>query len=175
MIDLTGIARTVLSSAGYTVWTARVDTATLLFEDEALSGQVVAFDSISNLLQSWEATQDRFLRRFSRELRASKDKAWNVYSVFLTVDSIGPGIEAPTSIEEDFRGTRKIVGVGLRGNEDVTRTLLPLLPVQNLIGDLTVNPIEELRTRLSLLDATKDLVLGDATASEIATAILTER
>jgi len=64
------------------------------------------------------------------QFRAAGDKAWNVYSVFVT--EARASIEEHRQvrwIEEDLERTRKITATGVIAREDVVKALLPLLPI----------------------------------------------
>ena len=52
------------------------------------------------------------------------------------------------SIEEDFQSTRKIAQSNLMSPADVTRALLPLLPIQNLVELRQDDPLARLRDRV---------------------------
>jgi hypothetical protein len=85
-------------------------------------------------------------------LRQSKDKSWNAYSVLLTEpDLSGDLANEFLKIEEDFRGTRKIAKSGLHTISQLTRALLPLLAIQNLVELERDDSKERLRSRLSRL------------------------
>lgn len=142
-------ARTLLLANGYLVSRALGDTFD--FEDETLIGFVSA-GPIKQIEQSWSARQDQFIRDRAPDLRKSAIKSWNLYSVFLSSDAgDADARKIVAAIEEDFRATRKIVGVGITTLADVTHALYPLIPIQNVIGITADDLRHKFSGRLSTL------------------------
>lgn len=145
-------AESVLSGAGYQI--SHRDEACFYFEDESVMGAVFVFDTVANLLENWSTIHARFLNINASNLRSAPEKAWNLYSVFLS-----PGLASSDQahqlalLEEDFRATRKLGKAGVTGEDEATTALLPLLPLQNEVN-LGVPDIEQdLKGRLDLSPA----------------------
>jgi hypothetical protein len=142
-------SKTVLETNGYFVSPIRNEA--FEFEDGALLGFVHS-TSLRKILSTWSTRQRDFVTRNAGFLRKSSMKAWNLYSVFLTDDAVGPEErKAITNIEEDFHATRKIVQAGIASLNDVTRALYPFIPIQNLVSFHTDDVLETLRARLGTL------------------------
>src|SRR6266851_2061633 len=126
-------ARRLLESSKYRTFSAASNDV-FYFEDSSLLGFVWMASSPSVLLEEWQRRQDSFLHEKDFQLRQSKDKSWNAYSVLLTEPDVSGGqASGLLKIEEDFRGTRKIAKAGLHTIGQLTRALLPLLAIQNLV------------------------------------------
>lgn len=124
----------------------------ILFEDESLFGFAAVYDTVKELLISWEADQDSFLRKNSTRLRSFPAKAWNAYSIFLTSVSCSPENTAELmKIEEDFRGSRKIVRIDVTSLDVLFSALSPLLPIRNLVTLKDIDSKARLDSRLSFL------------------------
>lgn len=139
----------LLREAGYDTWTWAGETsAVACFESAALIGFVHVFLTAAELLARWQEMQTATLSRHGPALRAAGAKAWNVYSVFLTAEQASDQQRAVERIEEDFAMTRKIARAGVRTQDDLERTLLPLtaLRAQPLISDTDFE--DRLRARL---------------------------
>jgi hypothetical protein len=153
-------ARKLLESVGYSTISGQTND-TFSFEDSALLGFVWGAPSVDALLEGWQRRQDDFLSLRNRELRRAREKSWNVYAVLLTEDEPEEKQFAElAAIEEDFRGTRKIARGGLRATFQISRALLPLLPIQNSLSLGDIDATSRLRARLSSIGAkTADLLL----------------
>ena len=144
-------ARNILESAGYVTIPGQTEDI-FSFEDATLLGFVWVTSSVTSILSEWQRKQDGFLRDRDRELRRSKEKSWNVYSVFLTEDDAKDEQHSELAkIEEDFRGTRKIARSGVRSMSQINRALLPLLPIQNRLSLGDIDVASRLRTRLAAI------------------------
>jgi len=150
-MNLSTEARRLLESSKYRTFSAAKEDV-FYFEDSSLLGFVWIAPNPGALLEQWERLQDSFLHEKDLQLRQSKDKSWNAYSVLLTEPDIsGDQVYAFMKIEEDFRGTRKIAKAGLRSLAQLTKALLPLLAIQNLVELEKDDSKERLRSRLSRL------------------------
>src|SRR5262245_2292274 len=112
--NLLSTVRSVLEHVGYrTIGIAPASTS-LQFEDESVLGILHVSDSLQNLIDGWKDIQDTFLRDSSSRLLSDPLKAWNCYTVLLTSQPAKrEDASALFQIEEDFRGTRKIVRAGI--------------------------------------------------------------
>lgn len=155
-MDVLVETKAVLVNAGYDCVITKENTEQVYFEDECVLGFVNIFPKLSDIISNWEQVQDNFLKKAASQLKNEPQKAWNVYSVFLTSDEGKKDqIQYIHRIEEDFRGTRKIVGYNLQTREDLKRVLLPLLPIQNKIVLEQEDYLERLRKEIeesSILD-----------------------
>ncbi|MBP0632386.1 hypothetical protein [Cupriavidus sp. AcVe19-1a] len=169
-MDIAMQTEVLLRVAGYETWTwAGTTPAVICFENAALIGFVYVFPSANDLLTRWQEAQNTVLSRHGAALRAAGAKAWNVYSVFLTGEQAPTQQRAVERIEEDFTLTRKIARAGVRTQDDLERTLLPLAAVraQPLISETDF----EDRLRLRLKNVSPDALtafLGTTPAEEVA-------
>jgi hypothetical protein len=160
----------VLRQAEYETWLWNAGSAPVVcFENDAVVGFVHIFSDPEALRAGWSRAQDIALGRHAPALRVAGDKAWNVYSVFLTEGPVslhlGRDIEG---IEEDFAMTRKIVRAGIATTIDITRVLLPLLPIQSRPVVEVGNYLERLQTHLTdLPDEAMEAFLGRAAPMDI--------
>ena len=150
-------AEILLRDAQYDTWSwAGVTPAVTCFENSALMGFVHVFESVSALLEGWESRQKETLARHAPVLRSAGDKAWNVYSVFLTSDRGTYDVRAIELIEEDFALTRKIARSSVQTPKDVERAFLPLISLKAtpVLGATNF----EARLRDHLKDVSSDVV-----------------
>jgi hypothetical protein len=151
-MNLAGEARRLLESSKYRTYPGANEDI-FYFEDSSLLGFVWIASNPEELVKEWQRVQDTFLGEKDPQLRNSKDKSWNAYSVLLTESDVsGEQAHALLRIEEDFRGTRKIARAGLRTAGQLMKALLPLLAIQNLVELERDDSKERLRSRLSRLD-----------------------
>jgi hypothetical protein len=165
MTDMASTVQIVLEEAGYATWLVPIeDLAALCFEDDAAMGFVAVFENPLSLLQRWQTIEAQFLARHAPRFREAQEKAWNVYSVFL---SQMPGsddvLRQVRRLEENLEKTRKLAAGGLAGREEIVTALLPILPIQyrpRLEGeDLT----DRLKKRIgSIAPAVTEVALDDA-------------
>lgn len=150
-MNLVEEARSVLDNGGYRTTLGTTSPNTFYFEDDLILGAVFIHSTVSALISGWEGCQDGFLGNNSRALRSAPIKAWNIYTVHLTADRGSPSqVTEAFGIEQDFRGTRKLVRLGLTKRSDVRDALLPLLPLQHRTAVSTTNVTARLVERLSL-------------------------
>ncbi|MBE0614140.1 MAG: hypothetical protein IH604_10780 [Burkholderiales bacterium] len=175
-MDIATQTEIILRGAGYETWPwTGVTPAVICFENAALIGFVHVFSSADELLARWEAAQQTVLSRHSAALRAAGAKAWNVYSVFLTVEQAPTQQRAVERIEENFVLTRKIARAGVRTQDDVERALLPLIAVkaQPILSDTDFQ--DRLRARLKDVSADVLTAFLAATSAEEVAKILAEK
>lgn len=151
MIDLADTVLAVLRDAGYRTRIQAVgQVRAVVFEDGAVLGFVAVMSSVAQLTASWTDVEEEFLRGHAAHLRRAQEKAWNVYSVFLTAPDGDAGERRKVNrIEENLERTRKIAVCGLLTRGDVERALLPLLPLQHQAILESGGAETRLRTRLS--------------------------
>jgi len=130
-MDIATQTEVLLRVFGYETWTwTGITPAVVCFENAALIGFVYVFPSANDLLTRWQEVQSAALSRHGPALRAAGAKAWNVYSVFLTEEQAPTQQRAVERIEEDFTLTRKIARAGVRTQDDLERSLLPLTAIR---------------------------------------------
>ena len=169
-MDIATQAEIILRKAGYDTWPwTGVSPAVTCFENAVLIGFVHAFASVADLLAHWETAQQAVLSRHSAALRRAGEKAWNVYSIFLTAEQASPRQSTIERIEEDFALTRKIARAAIRTTDDLESALLPLTAVRDQPMLTDANFEARLRTRLK--DLPQDAItafLGETRANEVA-------
>ena len=166
-MNITAAVTTILRDAGYETLLKQSVRPTLYFEDESILGAVFEFESPASLVSEWQSEQDRFLRENALALRRAGTKSWNVYCVFLCGTKGQQQNSIEQEIEEDFRGARKIAGLGVQTETDVVRALLPLLPIQNDVRTRDENIRRLLMDRLDLPESSKTLLGGSVSAVEL--------
>lgn len=143
----------LLSKNNYIVKTTDIYENALVFEDESIIGFAVVFDSIITIIDNWEKIQDKFLITYEGQLRKIPEKAWNVYTIYLAHELIDKSQkEKIYSIEEDLRGTRKIVITGIDTKIDIEKALLPILPIQKSVNMKIENYQQRLREGIEISD-----------------------
>jgi len=174
-MNLSSTAMSLLKNAGFDIQESSDLFNGFYFEDETIMGIVICFSSAKELLDSWRDRQNEFLKRNARLIRRSGDKAWNIYTIFLTHEKCPRDKEAEfLAVEENFEGTRKIARSGLMTSNDVKYALLPVLPLQSLAPIKEINIQEELKSRLDLTEVTQAALLGSASPKELADKLLDE-
>jgi hypothetical protein len=153
MTDILGASANVLGKAGFATRRASIgDRELLVFEDCSVPGFLYSYTDPTDLIQSWEKDVDRAIAAHQFGLRRAGQKAWNVYVVLLAASKANHGQSAAlTAIEEDLRGTRKIVSAGVADLADLRAALLPLLPLQSAPRLEAVDMVAEIRERTTEL------------------------
>ena len=172
-MNLLETARKTLEVGQYSTSSGTTEDS-FYFEDQSLFGLVWIAPNIESIVRDWEKRQDQFLAEREKQLRRLREKSWNAYSVVLCeADPTAEQKNALAKIEEDFRGSRKVVGTGLRAGSQVVRTLLPLLQIQNPVMLQEANAVNRLRTRLSSSPSeVLEALLEKVPAAEIARMLL---
>ena len=130
-MDIAYQVEIALRDAGYATWRARQGSNSVVcFENPVLIGFVYVFDSTTALLNQWESAQETVLKQYNGALRGAREKAWNVYSIFLTGEKDPSRQRAIERLEENFALTRKIACGSIRTAKDVQHVLLPITSVQ---------------------------------------------
>lgn len=147
----------LLRSCGYTTRSSIREGIAAEFEDEAIFGFIVVYDSVGELLDRWKGTHDAYLRSRATNVRAAAEKRSNLYAVFVTCDLVQlHQLSGIASIEENFVSSRKIVGTGITSRDLLRSALLPLLPlripVQIVDSDLQIRLRNRLETRPGLFE-----------------------
>jgi hypothetical protein len=169
-------AQIILNEAGYKTKLSIEVEGIVYFEDRSLLGLAAVYLSVQELLDKWKKQEAEFLMRHAKKLRTAPQKAWNVYSVFLTGEEIGNASLRTQllAIDEDFQGTRKIARAGLISHADVVRALLPLLPIQNRVTLASEDLFLRLRDRVELPERSLLALLKGVDSKEIANMLLEE-
>jgi hypothetical protein len=132
-------------------------------------GFIHAYPTAAALVESWSRDQRTVLARHSAALRAAGQKAWNVYSIFLTAEPAPHAQHAVDQIEEDFSLARKIARTSVRTADDVERALLSLTSVraQPVLGDSNFQ--DRLRLKLKTMpESALTAFFGPVSAEEVA-------
>jgi hypothetical protein len=169
-MDLIDQAQVLLRNAGYrTQPLGMVQQEGLRFEDDTVLGFLYVFQDVTMLLSGWEGAQRATLVRSAPQLRLSRDKAWNIYAVFITdLPAQAKEMHAISRIEEDFAATRKIARAGVISSADLQRALLPLLPLRTPEDFGVSDYMTKMRSRLSMLPGPAlEAMLGSAPAEEL--------
>jgi hypothetical protein len=133
MIDLLSSVQVLLREAAFDTRLVSVErTSVLRFEDDSLMGFTFVFESAREILNRWRTLEMVLLTKYAASFRAAGDKAWNVYSVFLCASTASSPAEEREIhwIEEDLEYTRKLAACGVETRDDLSRVLLPILPLQ---------------------------------------------
>ena len=169
-MDIAYQVEIALRDAGYATWRARQGSNFVIcFENPVLIGFVYVFDSASALLTQWESAQETVLKQYSGALRGAREKAWNVYSIFLTGEEDPSRQRAIQRLEENFALTRKIARGSIRTAKDVRHVLLPITSVQAR-PSLGVTDFED-RLKNRLKEVSSEAVsafLADTDANDVA-------
>jgi hypothetical protein len=175
MTDLSSSLQIILQEAGYQTWLSPAGRFTAVcFEDETVVGFASTFEDVVTLLGEWRAIETICLTRFAPRLREAKDKAWNVYSLFLAA---GAGDDHQVGelrrLEENLELTRKIAACGLNDREELINAILPILPLQYQPRLDRENLTERLRSRIATIaPAAAQVALDDNVQPSEVVAIL---
>ena len=163
--------RTELEAADFATLLRRPDSLTLYFEDLSIMGQIHVFGSADEIVETWEFVQDEFLKHNASRFLRDATKAWNLYTILLTAQTPASQVAAKLfSIEDDFRGTRKIARAGVTTREDIAVALAPILPLRNVLAVRLVDAKERLVERLgAITPVLSSLVSGAPPESIVAT------
>ena len=102
-----------------------------IFENDTVLGFGLLYETPAQIIESWAVDADNLIASRHFQLRASANKAWNTYVLFLAKERAKSGeIVALSLIEEDLVGYRKIARAGCIDATELQRALLPLLPIQ---------------------------------------------
>jgi hypothetical protein len=153
-MDLLAQTAALLKRFGYDIVSSDMPGRRFLkFEDDSLLG-FVWVDNVGAIIETWEAVQDQFLRENASTLRKSPTKTWNLYMVCLSgARGNAEQQTALASLQEDFRGARKIAHSGVASEAQLIRALYPLIPVQNVVSLEAEDPVSRVRERLQQLPA----------------------
>lgn len=151
MMDLISWLQIILRQADFRVRLLKLGSDSIVcFEDSSLIGFACEFVSVDDLLARWEFVEDEVVRAFASEFRKAREKAWNVYTVFISSASATSHEKRKVRwVEENLRRTRKIAAVDLRSREELVRALLPVLPLQHRVSVQLEDLSERLRVRIS--------------------------
>lgn len=162
-------ARNILEKEGFRTKVLDTSDDLIYFEDEWQMGFIKTYTKLESILENWEHDQDEFLQNNAAQIIEGNDKAWNIYSVFLTSDSISPSIRSHLQdLEEDFRASRKIVGSDIKTQQDLVQVLLPLLKIQSHITLKEEDPMKRIMDRLNSLNSPLVLLSQDMNSKQIA-------
>lgn len=169
-MDIPTQSEVILREAGYETWAWTGSSPPVTcFESATLVGFVHVFSTARDLLENWEAAQQRVLSRHAPALKAAGAKAWNVYSVLLTSE-LAPSFQWQVErLEENFTLTRKIARTAIQTVEDLANALLPLGPIraQPILEDADI--ADRLRSRAKDIPVEAlNAFLGDMKPDDVA-------
>lgn len=154
----------VLQNANYRTWDIRAGSIpTIGFEDETVMGFVCVIDTPRRIVESWRDIETQLINRHASRFRDAGEKAWNVYSVFITeVKATGEERREVRWIEENLERTRKITATGVNSRGEIVKALLPIMPI---IAKPLLNPedaAQRLLRRIEIISPSiQDIVLDD--------------
>ncbi|MBF2753680.1 MAG: hypothetical protein ISN29_00225 [Gammaproteobacteria bacterium AqS3] len=177
-MDIARQSEIYLRGSGYDTWSWYSDNSHSItcFESATIMGFIYVFSSAEELISKWKFEQQKALSSHSAALRMSGDKAWNVYSVFLTGDKDQSRQREVEQIEEDFSLTRKIARVNINTSKDIEYALLPITEIKAkpIFSDAGFE--DKFRSRLSSVsDDVLNAFLGDQNSEEIAKMLLEQK
>jgi hypothetical protein len=165
MSDLNSTIQVILQSGGYSTWDAHISGRSVIaFEDQALMGFAVIFESTGKLLADWKITETIILNKYAPRLIGAGEKAWNVYCGFLTEDYADEDqLYKIRAIEEDLERTRKMAAANLTTRDAVTFALLPLLPILTKPVIAQEDALQRLKRRIAVISpGLEDAVLDSS-------------
>lgn len=166
LVDIAHSAAIILREAGFETWTTAAGVTS--FENPTVMGFLHSFPTVRALIDEWSARQLACLTRHAASLRAANEKAWNVYSIFLTTDQDAALARRVDLIEEDFSLARKIARTGITTPNELAGALLPLLPIRRRALISENDFVERLRTRFAdLHQHAATAFLGSATPDDV--------
>jgi hypothetical protein len=149
VMSLISLSQQVLQEAGCAIeLTALGSREVLVFENDTVMGFVVPYESCEQLIEAWTMDSSLAVSKYQFGLRRAETKAWNTYMFLLTPDSADhSAMIALGAIEEDLRGTRKVVRARVRDGSDLRAAFLPLLPLQSAPRLDAIDMRDEIRRR----------------------------
>jgi len=132
MIDILSVAQALLRESGYGTRLLPFGEGSLLsFEDESILGFCCVFPDAELILGEWQRTETALLHQYGGRFRVAREKAWNIYCVFLSDAAADSVLTREVAwVEENQERTRKIAACSVSTREAVQRALLPLLRLQ---------------------------------------------
>ena len=131
-----------------------------VYEDEYSIVCVAIYETWADLNSNWTFDQANLVDLMSRNIVRTDPKAWEGYLVLLT-PSIVPSSEREQAIhiQRDTRHLRKLLADGGELNEidDVTRLLLPLMPLEERGALISQNILDALPEVLSKRGVDKEI------------------
>lgn len=167
-MNLFNEAQILLEKNGYGTSLVNPKDEIFYFEDISLMGFVSIHSTIDSIIKNWENIQDNFLKTNAVNFNNATEKAWNIYSIFLTTEDLqADEFGGFAKIEENFRGTRKIVGYNIKTLKDLEQFLLPILPIQKILSLNLKDNISRLKERIDIKE-----LLDNKNAQEITSKLL---
>ena len=148
-MDISKEAQIILRDGGYDTWEWNDASVPIVyFENDVILGFIYLFNDIDYLKNSWEELQQIVIDKFKPNFKAAGNKAWNVYSIFLSTSESEDSVTLDY-IEENFNHTRKIARSNIVSKESLKNALLSILPLVNkpILDEFTFN--DALRANLA--------------------------
>lgn len=132
MIDIFSAAQSILRESGYRTRLLSFEHSSILsFEDDSILEFCYVFMDPTKLLKGWASVESEFLNYYSARFRFAGDKAWNIYSIFISGEVADSAQTREVRwVEENLERTRKIAACGISTREALQNALLPLLRLQ---------------------------------------------
>jgi hypothetical protein len=161
----------LLKEAKFDVATSETNQQHLIFESTTLIGFVIAFSSVSDLLNRWKAIADDIFERYAPAFRKAGQKAWNGYLILITSDQASDeGFHALQKIEEDLTQIRKIARSNIQSADDLKAALLSILPISYIPSLQPLDIKQEIRKRAQEIPETAlEEFLSNADLEKVAT------
>jgi hypothetical protein len=168
-------AISLLQSSGYQSQ-SRLDGAVVAeFEDAAIFGFLASYETTADLLNRWKSDHDAYVRSRVQHVRAAAEKRSNMYAVFVSRNSAGrEQLREIREIEENFVGSRKIVGTGVTSREQLRSVFLPLLPMQSTARIADADLERRLEKRLDGRPGLFEHLIAASDAENLVTRVLSE-
>jgi len=164
-------SKRLLKEAKFDVATSETNQQHLIFESTTLIGFVIAFSSVSDLLNRWKAIADDIFEQYAPAFRKAGQKAWNGYLVLITSDQASDeGFHALQNIEEDLTQIRKIARSNIQSADDLKAALLSILPISYIPSLPPLDIKQEIRKRAQEIPETAlEEFLSNADLDKVAT------
>ncbi len=170
--NLTAATSKALSDAGFREVSAAASNdwkaaVVRVYEDEYSIVCVAIFETWADLDSYWMLDQANLIDLMSKNIVRADPKSWEGYIVLLT-PSIVPSSEREKAIliQRDTRHVRKLFADGgeLKEIDDITRLLLPLMPLEEQGPLLSQNILDALPEMLSKHGVDKEIAQVAITA-----------
>lgn len=161
----------LLKESKFDVATSDTNQQYLIFESNTLIGFVIAFSTVSDLLNKWQVTADGIFEQYASAFRKAGQKAWNGYLVLVTCDlASDEDFHALQNIEEDLTQIRKIARSNIQSADDLKAALLSILPISYIPSLPPLDIKQEIRKRAQEIPAIAlEEFLSDTELDKVAT------
>jgi hypothetical protein len=150
-MDIETQAEAILRDAEYTTWRWTGGRHPVVcFEDGVLMGFLHVFPDVQELVGNWQVAETTVLSAHALQLRRAGEKAWNVYSIFVTASAADVETARQVAkIEENLQRTRKMTHVGILSREQIEAALAAILPLARVQQSFEDDLEERIRKKLA--------------------------